>query len=83
MNEIKRFLSHILERRNLVKVINKRESVFEKKKGIRYGKALRLGVWKRVCSKAKIQQCPLRILLRSIVYVFQTFEAIINLQLQI
>lgn len=35
MNEIKRFLSHILERRNLVKVINKRESVFEKKKNQR------------------------------------------------
>ncbi|XP_076971248.1 protein sel-1 homolog 2 isoform X5 [Tamandua tetradactyla] len=32
VNEIKRFLSHVLERRKLVKVINKKENFLEKKK---------------------------------------------------
>nr|KAF6472432.1 SEL1L2 adaptor subunit of ERAD E3 ligase [Molossus molossus] len=32
VNEIKQFLSHILERRKLVKVMNKRENLLEKKK---------------------------------------------------
>lgn len=32
MNEVKQFLSHILERRKLIKVTNKRENLLEREK---------------------------------------------------